>query len=118
MNDTTAAAPLPFPLRIARALGLGRGIWKRRGVGPRPQQTLELYAFEGCMSCRRVRQVLSELDLDYLHRSCPMGDSDNRRRLLERGGKVQVPYLVDPNHGVEMYESADIIAHLARHYGR
>ncbi len=30
----------------------------------------------------------------------------------ERGGKAQFPYLVDPNTGVEMYESLDIIDYL------
>ena len=32
--------------------------------------------------------------------------------LKRRGGKQQVPYLVDRAHGVEMYESEDIIAYL------
>jgi len=32
--------------------------------------------------------------------------------LLARGGKRQVPYLVDTDAGVEMYESKDIIEHL------
>lgn len=37
--------------------------------------------------------------------------------LEERGGKRQVPYLVDTDQNVEMYESDDIIAHLQKHYG-
>jgi glutaredoxin len=110
-------AALPLPLRIARALGLGRGLFKRDAVGHRPQELLELYSYEGCPMCRRVRQTLTELDIDYVHRSCPRGDSENRRRLEARGGKVQVPYLVDPNHGVEMYESGEIIRHLVHAYG-
>ena len=31
---------------------------------------------------------------------------------------MQVPYLVDPNSGVEMFESADIVAYLEAHYAR
>lgn len=115
MNDD--ARP-PLPLRIARALGVGpRGFFKRADAKRRPAQLLELYSMEGCSTCRRVRQTLTELDIDYVHRSCPRGDSESRRRLLERAGKVQVPYLVDPNHGVEMFESADIIRHLVSVYG-
>lgn len=35
--------------------------------------------------------------------------------LIEKGGKRQVPYLVDTKNGVEMYESNDIIDHLREH---
>lgn len=104
-------------VRVLRALGPGRGMWKQRLVGPRPGRPLELFSAEGCPACRRVRRVLTELDLDFLHRSCPAGDRPNRARLKSRGGKVQVPYLVDPNTGVEMYESMDIVDYLQRTYG-
>jgi glutathione S-transferase len=32
--------------------------------------------------------------------------------LIAQGGKAQVPYLVDTDTGIAMYESEDIIAHL------
>lgn len=35
--------------------------------------------------------------------------------LEKRGGKTQIPYLVDEN--VEMYDSGDIIAYLEQKYG-
>ena len=38
--------------------------------------------------------------------------------MVERGGKAQFPYLVDPNTGVEMYESLDIIDYLFETYGQ
>jgi len=84
----------------------------------RPEQLLELFSFEACFASRRVRRMLTELDIDYVHRSCPRGDSPNRQRLERRGGKVSVPYLIDPNTGVEMYESRDIVAYLLETYGR
>ena len=87
----------PLPLRLARRLGLARGVFRNEGLGPRPALPLELYAYEGCPHCRRVRQTLTELDLDFLHRSTPRGPSPKRDALRERGGKVQVPFLVDPN---------------------
>ena len=33
-----------------------------------------------------------------------------------RTGHVQVPYLIDPNTGTEMFESADIIRYLEQTY--
>jgi glutathione S-transferase len=37
--------------------------------------------------------------------------------LIQLGGKKQMPYMVDDEHGVSMYESDDIIAYLHRTYG-
>jgi glutaredoxin len=108
---------VPLPLRMARRLGLLPGTFKRTSDAQPPSAPLELYSFEGCPACRRVRRTLTELDLDFVHRTCPIGDSENRRRLLTRGGKSQVPYLVDPNTGVEMYESRDIVRYLLKQYG-
>ena len=35
--------------------------------------------------------------------------------LLEKGGKQQVPFLVDTETGVSMYESSDIIDYIREH---
>ena len=40
-----------------------------------------------------------------------------REAVKARGGKYQFPYLVDPNTGTEMYESADITRYLYARYG-
>jgi len=37
--------------------------------------------------------------------------------LMEKGGKTQVPFLEDTDHGVLMYESNDIITYLSEQYG-
>jgi len=42
--------------------------------------------------------------------------SPSRPAFAERSGKMQVPFLVDPNSNVEMFESADIIAYLEERY--
>lgn len=84
---------------------------------PRPPKPLELYQFEACSYCRKVREVLSELDLAYLSRPCPKGEGPNRARVRSKGGKEQFPFLVDPNTGVELFESEDIIDYLAETYG-
>ena len=83
MNAPEATPSAPAVLRFVRSLGMARGML-RQGQGTRPQQILELYSMEGCGACRRVREVLTELDIDYIHRSCPAPDSENRRRLQER----------------------------------
>ncbi|QFU77824.1 glutathione S-transferase [Halioglobus maricola] len=78
---------------------------------------LQLYDIENCPYCRLVREVLTELDLDVLVLPCPKGGERFRPELVERGGKAQFPYLIDPNTDVELYESLDIIAYLFKTYG-
>ena len=92
-------------------------ISSNRNNPPRPDKILEVYEFEGCPFCRKVREAMTELDLSYINRSCAKGAVTKRRRLEERAGKQQFPYLIDPNTDVEMYESEDIITYLAETYG-
>lgn len=109
LNDTHAVLP-----SIVR---LGRGWWVDSTPAARPELPLELYEFEACPYCRKVREVMTELDLSYVCRPCPKG-SNNRDVVLKRGGKAMFPYLVDPNTGTEMYESEAIITYLAEQYGQ
>ncbi|MBY0398947.1 glutathione S-transferase N-terminal domain-containing protein [Myxococcota bacterium] len=88
------------------------------GAGARPAEPLVLFEFEACPFCRRVREAMTRLDLEVLIRPCPKGGRRHRDALLEKGGKEQFPFLVDPNAGLAMYESMDIVAHLERAYGR
>jgi len=86
-------------------------------VGARPEKLLELYEFEACPFCRKVREALSILDLDAVIHPCPKGGSRFREAVRLRGGREMFPYFVDPNTGTEMYESDDIVAYLFREYG-
>jgi glutathione S-transferase len=86
-------------------------------LGPRPAAPLELYDFEACPFCRKVREALSVLDLDVLVRPCPKDGPRFRPAVATRGGKEQFPYLVDPNTGDALYESDDIVRHLFARYG-
>ncbi len=45
-----------------------------------------------------------------------VGDEAVKEELIERGGEKKVPFLVDDEQGVELYESDDIIAHLKEKY--
>jgi len=95
---------------------LGEGL-RSRHLGERPDKVLELYDFEACPFCRKVREALTILDLEVMIYPCPRGGSRFRPLVKERGGKLQFPYLADPNTGVAMYESSDIVAYLFRVYG-
>lgn len=82
-----------------------------------PAKLLELYEFEACPYCRKVREALTALDLDAMIYPCPKGGEVFRKRVKELGGKEQFPFLVDPNTGTQMYESDEIIAYLFATYG-
>jgi glutathione S-transferase len=71
---------------------------------------------EGSPFCRLVREALCELEVPYVQRNVGRGSS-HRAAFVARAGKQMVPYLVDPNTGAAMFESADIVAYLDRTYG-
>ena len=48
---------------------------------------------------------------------CPGARAGFAKALEDAGGKMVVPYLVDPNRDVAMYESDDIIDYLYDTYG-
>ncbi len=66
---------------------------------------VDLYIMETCPYCRKVMNFLDENNIDY--NKIDITNSENHRRLLELGGKDQVPFLHDGN--TKMYESSDII---------
>ena len=82
-----------------------------------PDAALKLYEFEGSPFCRRVREVLTLLNLDYQVYPCPKGGQRFRAVVKQQGGKLQFPFLIDENTGDRLYESEAIIAHLFQHYG-
>jgi len=86
-------------------------------LGKRPEKPLELYDFEGCPYCRKVREALTALDLEAVVHPCPKGGTRFRETVIAAGGKAQFPYLVDPNTGTAMYESNDIVEYLFSRYG-
>lgn len=80
-----------------------------------PDEMLELYQFEGCPYCSKVREKLTELQIDFIARQVePKGD---RSRVEEVSGQTGVPVLVDPNTDTVMPESDDIVDYLEEHYG-
>jgi len=102
-----------FALSVLR---LGAGV-KVGPLGKRPEKPLEVYEFEACPFCRKVREALTYLDLEAMIFPCPKGGPTYRPKVEKEGGKMQFPYLVDPNTGEKMYESDQIVAYLFERYG-
>jgi glutathione S-transferase len=97
----------------ASALRPGRGVFYRPSHPP--DTPLELYSYEGSPFCRLVREALAELELPYYLHNVAQG-SPRREAFVTRAGKMMVPYLVDPNTGVALFESAAIISYLRERY--
>jgi glutathione S-transferase len=112
MNRTLDVATSFFATlaRIPAGMAVGK-------LGPRPELPLELYEFEACPYCRKVREALTMLDLEAMIYPCPKNGPRFRKEVVAKGGKAQFPYLEDPNTGEAMYESDDIVAYLYRNYG-
>jgi glutaredoxin len=95
-------------------MGLLTGRASPRPV-PAPPKPLELWSFESSPYCRLVRTLLTGLELPYLLHNVAK-DSPKREAFIARSGKMQVPYLLDPNTGTEMFESVRIEQYLLAKY--
>ncbi|KAL7549757.1 hypothetical protein ACHAWF_013023 [Thalassiosira exigua] len=88
------------------------------GDAPRPERPLILYEYAASPFAKRVRETINLLDLTVEYRPCPGARGGKfSQDLLERTGLQTVPYLIDPNTGVEMFESSDQIEYLLETYG-
>lgn len=74
---------------------------------------LTLYTKASCPFCRRVMAVVDRLGIE-IELNDIAEDTAYAEELIARGGKQQVPYLVDDEASVEMYESEDIVAYLQK----
>ena len=85
-----------------------------------PDKSLILYEHEACPYSRRVREVMTHLNLDYESRPSPHKGHVYRDELKELAGKAQVPFLIDENNesNEEMLDSQAIIDHLFAHYSK
>ena len=103
-----------------------------------PRRPLELYSFESSPYSRLVRERLCELQLPWILRNFgkeqradwgppnlrftlePWQPKPGGRRAQMQAatGKAQVPYLIDPNTKLELFESAAILEYLDRRYLR
>lgn len=135
-------APANWRIKALQTPGsfLASGWRGGKGSQAKPSQQNEkaliLYSFEASPFARPVRELLCELELHFevkqvgrtekadwllppMRKHLAPGYTPtqrNRVELLERTGRVAVPYLIDPNTGAEMYESSDIVDYLTRTY--
>jgi len=91
----------------------------RRQVNARPDNEdmlpLELWGYECSPFVKPVREKLGSLALPHRLVSCSRG-SVNRDKMVEKTGRFQVPFLVDPNTGLELFESLEICEYLEACY--
>ncbi len=57
-----------------------------------------------------VKQELAQMGLGYEERL--VDDQKHMEKLIELGGKGKVPFLVDEENGILMYESRQIVDYL------
>lgn len=113
----------------------GLGIYKK--ASRPPKILLELYSFESSPYARMVRECLCEMEIPYILRSCgrtelgewllpplrdalnivPNSELRNRKSLQEKAGRMAIPYLIDPNENVQMFEADKIVEYLQVTYG-
>ena len=114
---------VPAILSSAFTLSAGVGSALRRGKGRNREskilpatQPIELWGYEASPFVRLVREVLCELEIPYYLHSTARG-SVKRAELRKLTGTFQVPYIVDPNTDIAMFESAEIAEYLKATYG-
>lgn len=67
------------------------------------------------MYCDKVESALDSAGISYNTRS--IVDASAREELIERGQRLQVPYMYDTEAESGMYESDDIISYILKKEG-
>lgn len=78
---------------------------------------LILYTTPMCPYCKRVEAYLEEANIPYEERNVASNPAF-RDELLDKGGRMQVPFLVDSERDTSMYESEDMLNYIAEHYAK
>jgi len=78
-------------------------------------ETYQLFQYDSCPFCYRVRRFLSESGIEIPLRDT-LRDPEARRELIDGGGRATVPCLrIERDDEVRwLYESLDIIDYLSR----
>lgn len=71
---------------------------------------IDLYILETCPYCKKVMSFLEEKGIKY--NKIDITNKTNEETLIKLGGKRQVPFLVDNDRNIQMYESGDIVEYL------
>ena len=73
---------------------------------------IEIFTMDTCPYCRRVIEFLNNRGIDFLQRDINI--PENAQMLMRFGGKAQVPFLLDKDKRISMYESDKIIEYLQK----
>ena len=68
---------------------------------------LDLFILESCPYCKKVMKFFDEKEIKY--NKIDITNKASEESLIKIGGKRQVPFLVDNDRNIQMYESDDII---------
>ena len=71
---------------------------------------LELFVLETCPYCLKVMDYMDKNGIEY--RKIDISNEESKNSLIQIGGKRQVPFLIDKDTNIQMYESNDIIEYL------
>lgn len=71
---------------------------------------LDLFVLENCPYCKKVMSYMDEHHIKY--NKINIENKASEESLIQIGGKRQVPFLVDKDRNIQMYESSDIIEYV------
>lgn len=71
---------------------------------------IRLFMLNTCGYCRRVIEYLDENNIPY--EKIDISEKENEEALVRIGGKRQIPFIIDTDKNIEMYESNDILEYL------
>lgn len=74
---------------------------------------LELFSMETCQFCKRVKEFLHQRNIEYIEHD--VNEKQWAHELIRLGGKPQVPFLVDKEKRVYLYDSDRIIKYIQEH---
>ena len=63
---------------------------------------LELFILETCPYCLKVMEYMDKNNIEY--RKIDISNEESKNALIQIGGKRQVPFLVDRDRNIQMYE--------------
>jgi glutaredoxin len=113
-NNLRSSPSSPFPKFLS-----GQSSGSKLRIDARPDavklKPITIWGWEGAPYVKDVRKTLTELGLAHIFVNCANG-SQNRNSLIQKTKLFQVPYIVDPNTGVEMFESKEIVKYLESTY--
>ena len=71
---------------------------------------IDLFVLENCPYCKKVMKYMDEHNFQY--NKIDISEKTSEEALINIGGKRQVPFMVDKDRNIQMYESNDIIEYV------